>query len=184
MLPRQALQPIGPLMIEHRLIERLIDELRRETERIRDTRSVDTDLLYRVIDFLHTYVDRTHHGKEEDILFAALEDKPLTDEQRALMSELTAEHETSVELIERLRLLRRKHLAEGEGVLDEIIVVLDELVEFYPLHIFKEDRRFFLPVMAHFTDDEMTAMLERMKSFDQGMIHEKYSRLVDGLKDG
>lgn len=174
MMPeRSAMQPIGPLMIEHRLIERFITVIEDELQALRGGQAPDVALLREAVDFFRTYADRTHHGKEEDILFRALEKKELTEEQRRMMAELTAEHARGRELVDRLE------AAAGEGDVDEITAVLDELIDFYPLHIFKEDRKFFRPVMEHFTDDEMRTLLMRMKTFDQGMIHEKYTRLVE-----
>jgi hemerythrin-like domain-containing protein len=174
MMPdRSAMQPIGPLMIEHRLIERFITVIEDELQALRGGKSPDVSLLREAVDFFRTYADRTHHGKEEDILFRALEKKELTEEQRRMMSELTAEHAHGRELVDRLE------TAAGEGDVEGITAVLDELIDFYPLHIFKEDRKFFRPVMEHFNEEEQRVMLARMKAFDQGMIHEKYTRLVE-----
>ena len=59
---------------------------------------------------------------------------------------------------------------------------LRELVEFYPAHIEKEDRRFFIPCMSYFDDGERAEMLREMREFDRQMIHEKYRKVVEGLK--
>ena len=52
--------------------------------------------------------------------------------------------------------LREKHAA-----LDELMKHLGELVEFYPQHIDKEDKHFFIPCMAYFSDTEKAEMLAR-----------------------
>ena len=81
--------PIGPLMIEHRLIERMIRLMGREVARIRENMAysrdfafVDAKVIDTAVDFMRTYADQVHHGKEEKILFAALEAKPLAAEHR------------------------------------------------------------------------------------------------------
>src|SRR5512136_294719 len=84
--------PIGPLMEEHRIIEKMIPHIRRAAERGRLDGRIDPRLLEIVLDFIRTYADRCHHGKEENILFAALESKPLTTAHRATLDELTEEH--------------------------------------------------------------------------------------------
>jgi len=38
------------------------------------------------VDFIVTYADRTHHGKEEDILFRDLQDKNLLEADRRGMN--------------------------------------------------------------------------------------------------
>jgi hypothetical protein len=56
------------------------------------------------------------------------------------------------------------------------------LVDFYPKHIEKEDKRFFLPVMSYFTKDEKDSMLKVGYLFDQTLIHEKYKQVVNLLE--
>lgn len=52
----------------------------------------------------------------------------------------------------------------------------------YPRHIETEDRRFFLPVMDYFTEQEQEDMLLDFNEFDRTMIHRKYESLVEGLE--
>ena len=70
------MRPIGPLMREHRLIERMVALMRAETEKISRTGEARPDFITSAVDFFRTYADRTHHGKEEDILFRDLAKKP------------------------------------------------------------------------------------------------------------
>ena len=80
--------PIGPLMIEHRLIERMIDVVREELKIVENKNKLDPDFVDRTVDFIRTYADRCHHGKEEDILFRELGGKKLTEKHRHTMEEL------------------------------------------------------------------------------------------------
>ena len=59
-------------MIEHRLIERVIADVQTRLDGQAARRVVDTAYVDHVVDFLRTYADRCHHGKEEDILFRDL----------------------------------------------------------------------------------------------------------------
>ncbi|MDZ7795492.1 MAG: hypothetical protein U5P10_17900 [Spirochaetia bacterium] len=49
-----------------------------------------------------TYADRTHHGKEEDILFEHLEKRDLSKSERQLMEELIEEHKLGRKLTKQL----------------------------------------------------------------------------------
>src|SRR5271157_6652500 len=84
--------PVAPLMIEHRLIERIIAVLRYEVNRARETRMIDIFCIDNAVDFIRTYADQTHHGKEEDILFRELKNKDLAPEHQEIMEQLIAEH--------------------------------------------------------------------------------------------
>ena len=56
---------------------------------------------------------------------------------------------------------------------------MEMLVKFYPKHIEKEDKHFFLPCMDYFNDAEKGVMLNEMREFDRNMIHEKYTKVVE-----
>ena len=79
------MQARAPLMIEHRLIERMIVQIKRVLSKIGKVEKVDPVFVDITVDFIRTYADRTHHGKEEDILFRDLKQKELSKENRQLM---------------------------------------------------------------------------------------------------
>ena len=64
---------IETLMNEHRQIERAIDALVAFAAEARRGRSEgEKERLARFVEFIREFADRQHHGKEEDILFAAM----------------------------------------------------------------------------------------------------------------
>lgn len=65
--------PIALLMGEHRLFERVLNALERWAERLERGDEVARDLSA-FTEVLADLVDAHHHGKEEDILFAAMVD--------------------------------------------------------------------------------------------------------------
>jgi len=174
-------KPVGPLMWEHRLIERIVPLLRKQVELIDESGEVDASFVEKAADFFRVYADRTHHGKEEDILFRALEAKRLSTEHRRTMRELVEEHIHARTTVKRLLDARLSWLGGNREALGAVKEALLELSEFYPAHIEKEDKRFFLPVMDYFTEAELDAMLCEFSEFDRGMIHWKYRRLLEDL---
>jgi hemerythrin-like domain-containing protein len=183
------MQPIGPLMIEHRLIERLLTLMARELKRIKDNTEVDPEFAFvdpvfidTAVDFIRTYADRCHHGKEEDILFEALAAKELTPEHRQTMNDLIREHAWAREATGHLVQAKEDYLLEKPGALADLMLHLEELVGFYPRHIDKEDKHFFIPCMAYFSDAEKADLLARMYEFDRQLIHEKYRGVVESME--
>ena len=82
------MQARGPLMIEHRLIERMISQIKNALAQIESTQKVDPLLVDTAVDFIRMYADRTHHGKEEDILFRDLSKRSLSAEDQRLCQEV------------------------------------------------------------------------------------------------
>lgn len=169
-------------MIEHRLIERLLARVRHELAQIETTGRVDPLFIDTVVDFVRVYADRTHHGKEEDILFRQLAARPLADQDRRIMAELVSEHafgrQTTRELVE-----ANERYRQGEkSALPVIASRLKVLTEFYPQHIAKEDKVFFPAARGYFSEQEDQALLEAFWEFDRRMIHEKYGAVVKALE--
>ena len=86
------MKPRGPLMIEHRLIEKMLNLATKELDNIKNGNKANSSLINIIIDFIKTYADRTHHGKEEDILFKELMKKDLMASDQSMMEELIREH--------------------------------------------------------------------------------------------
>jgi hemerythrin-like domain-containing protein len=175
------MKPIGPMMWEHRLIEKLLRLFEGEIRKINESNKVDTVFIDMAVDFIRTYADRTHHGKEEDILFRDLAKKRLSPEHSRIMNELVEEHKHSRETVRKLVEAKERYL-KGENTAQEVIAHLKELAQFYPVHIQKEDKHFFFPCMEYFTEEEQDRMLDEFYEFDRNMIHEKYQKVVDQIE--
>jgi len=174
--------PIGPLMIEHRWIERVIADLQLRLGAHSPRKPIDPAYVERVVDFLRTYADRCHHGKEEDILFRDLEQKALEPGLVASMRELVSEHEWARATTRRLVSAHASSAAGNKDSMADVRRLLADLASFYPKHIEKEDKNFFRPVMACLSTDEQQAMLGEFARFDASLIHEKYRRLAQDLE--
>ncbi len=141
------MKPIGPLMWEHRLIEHMIHILEKELMQIKVTGKVDTHRILIGIDFFRTYADRTHHGKEEDILFRELAKKKLSEEHKKIMDALVDDHIVARKTIGALIDANTSFAKGNKGSMKDIISHLEKLVALYPRHISTEDKEFFYPCL-------------------------------------
>jgi len=169
-------------MIEHRLIERMLKILRGEIEKIEQDGTVDPVFVDTAVDFIRVYADRTHHGKEEDIMFRDMARKPLSERDKRVMDELTEEHVYSRSTVAGLVEANRRYRNGDASALKDIVAAMKTLADFYPRHIRKEDADFFPASLQYVTAAEDQAMLAEFYEFDRKMIHEKYTRLVDSLE--
>jgi hemerythrin-like domain-containing protein/rubredoxin len=176
--------PIAALMIEHRAIERMAEVMKERAEGSEAGQDLDPRFLPDVVDFMRTYADRTHHGKEEDILFRALKGKDLSAEHRRTLERLEKDHARAREIVSMLSVLGEEHAMGHPGAAHQASMLMKDLAALYHDHIELEDQGFFVPVMGYFSAEERELMLEEFKDFDSRMIHERYSNAVDRLGGG
>lgn len=174
------MKAIGMLMWEHRLIERVIGLFPEEVARMGATNRVNTAFIQTAVDFIRTYADKTHHGKEEDILFRELARKPLPPDLARIMGELIDEHVYARSVVKKLVDANDRYIL-GEDTMGEITEQLEFLAGFYPAHIRKEDKDFFHQSMEYLSPEEQDRMKSEFEDFDRMMIHEKYKEIVEKL---
>jgi len=175
------MKPRGPLMIEHRLIEKMLNITNKELDIIQKNRNLNSIFIDTIVDFIRTYADRTHHGKEEDILFKELERKNINRNDKKIMQELVEEHINARKVVKELVEANNKYNNGDLKSIDMIIEKLSFLIKFYPEHILKEDKIFFPDTEKYFTDNELNNILNNFWEFDRKMIHEKYNKLYELL---
>lgn len=174
--------PIALLMEEHRLIERLISLIAKEAENIKKTGKADCWFVDNAVDFFKSYADKTHHGKEEDILFREIGKKSISAEHKEILSQLLIEHVYARKQVMELLEANKKYKGGDDSALKSIQEIMHDLCVFYPKHIEKEDKHFFVPVMEYFTKKEIKVMTDEFNEWDRSMIHEKYRSLVEILE--
>jgi hemerythrin-like domain-containing protein len=176
------MQPVGYLMIEHRQIERLIHLLPVEAARVKRTGAVDLGFLDAAVDFIRTYADRTHHRKEEELLFRELQTRDLVREDRALLQELIADHDVGRATVRKLMAAKLELASGDQSAVERIVDGFGALAVFYPEHIRKEDTLFFPASAKYLSEAEQEAMLHAFWESDRKMIHEKYASVVEQLE--
>jgi hemerythrin-like domain-containing protein len=175
-----GMKPRGQLMIEHRLIEKYLALAAESTESMTESRfdpvPVDT-----IVDFIKTYADRTHHGKEEDILFQKLSERKISADDFGVMDELIDEHKQAREKVRKIEDLNDQFKNGNKKVVSQIKEIILWLADFYPIHIKKEDKDFFPKSEKYLSEEELKVMLEGFREFDRQMIHEKYQGIYERL---
>jgi hemerythrin-like domain-containing protein len=136
------MKPIGQLMTEHRLIERMVRLLDKELQSTKKTSNTKTNLISIGVDFRRIYADRTHHGKEEDILFKELSTKRLSAKENQMLERLIQEHIWARQAVTKLFAANSRYIHGDTMAMEEMVYEPEKLVRLYPLHIEKEDKHF------------------------------------------
>jgi len=174
--------PIDLLMNEHRTIERMIPPIKKEIAKINSASKVNTELIDITVDFIRTYADRCHHGKEEGVLFRELSKKKLSPEHADIMKELIQEHVFARTTTHNLEKATVEYVNGNSGAIEDVCRFLNDLAQLYLKHIEKEDKTFFLPSMEYFTPQEQEAMLKEFSDFDKKLIHRKYREVAEEME--
>jgi len=174
------MKPRGMLMIEHRLIEKVLVVANNKAKAM-TARTFDPLFIDAVVDFIRVYADRTHHGKEEEILFQKLSTMKLDSSDARMMAELIDEHAQARAKVKAIREFNEKFKRGDAAAALEIARIIDWLAAFYPVHIQKEDKIFFPNTEAYFSASELDALLGEFNEFDRKMIHEKYQNVYKEL---
>jgi hemerythrin-like domain-containing protein len=173
----------GMLMIEHRLIERMLIVIKDALSKIEFKHEIDPVFVDIAVDFIRVYADRTHHGKEEDILMRELKKKTLSPADQQVMNELIREHVLVRQTTALISSANDRYRNGDDIALIVIANNLKTLIEFFPKHIEKEDKKFYPASRTYFTDEEDEAMLAEFGELDRKMVYEKYKAVVEKLEN-
>jgi hemerythrin-like domain-containing protein len=175
------MKPRGPLMTEHRLIEKMLLVVKQKVSEAGKNNHIDGVFVDTMVDFIKVYADRTHHGKEEEILFKELVKKKMNQQDTTMLEELINDHKQARNKVKSIVEAKDKYLQGDTKSLETILHTMKWLIDFYPIHILKEDKEFFPNTEAYFSKEELDRMLEDFREFDRNMIHEKYQKVVESF---
>jgi len=176
--------PVDLLIAEHRLISRMSRQLEIELRRIESNGEVDCAFIEEVADFFWTYTDRCHHGKEENILFAALVEKSLSRDHSATMSRLVEQHVEARKLVGDLLLAKDSCGQGNRDTVGRAAELTRRLVEFHPAHMALEENTFFPASLGYLSRSEQADMLRRFQEFDSRQIHIRYELRAEEWEKG
>jgi hemerythrin-like domain-containing protein len=175
---------IGLLKCEHRLILRMTAGIERALRSYDEAGRMDPRQVAAAAQFMCSYADLCHHGKEEGILFRALERKPLEPPLRALMAELVQEHAWARSATKRLTEANEAAAASGAGreEVERQVKLLRQLRHFYQGHITKEESRFFNRCLQHLSRPEQQQLCREFAEFEDPHVHDTHRRTLERLE--
>ena len=134
--------PTDQLEWEHHCIQKVVGAMAPLAETLEKGGKVDVGTLRGIVDFMRTFADKCHHGKEETHLFSLLERKGVPVHGCPL-GILLLEHQKGRALVAKLSELTEAYGTGDESVRGELVKCLQELMHLYPGHIWKEDYLLF-----------------------------------------
>jgi len=171
---------------EHRVVEEALKILEGIGARLERDEEVDPGTIEDIVDFLKTFADKCHHGKEEDLLFAALEMKGVSRTTSPLSS-LIREHEIARRFIQNIDRSLQDYRRGDTTAKKDILQNSRAYVELLKQHIEKEDELLYPMAEEKLSDkrkEELLAAYDRVEEEIIGEgVHEEYHRMIKDLKE-
>jgi hemerythrin-like domain-containing protein len=180
------MRPTEILSSEHRVIEIGIDCLERISEEVTKENKLNKESAEQAVDFIRNFADRCHHGKEENQLFALLEQKGMPADGGPT-GQMKHEHELGRAYVSSMA-DNIDRAADGDtDALARFAQNAQGYIQLLRDHIRKEDNILF-PMADRMLDsddqDSLKTAFDRVESEHMGEgTHDKYLRIVESLAD-
>lgn len=176
--------PVDELTHEHHYILKVVNALSVLKERIQRDKDVDLELLRGAGKFFREFADVCHHGKEEAVLFPAME-RSGVPESGCPLGALRSEHVKGRKLVASFRESIEAYAAGESGSKAELVTAIEAICQFYPDHIWKEDEMVF-PMVDRLLGAERIAELRddlRKAEEELGEDHDSYVAFADQMAE-
>ena len=179
-----ASNPIGILEAEHRLIRKVVAGMVVLAEILEKGGEVQVATLEDIVEFLRTFADRCHHGKEEALLFPALQRRGVPA-QGCPLGGLTMEHQKGRAMVGEFANSIRAYAGREPAAKPPLIASLRALTTFYPDHIWREDYLLFPLADRMLTAEDQSELMEKFEVVEREVgtdVHERFEHLAEELE--
>lgn len=180
------MNPIEDLKTEHeavRLTLRILDKIVLEASKTGGIpRPGDMDQL---LEFFTVFVDTCHHGKEEELLFPAMEAVGVSRDGGPI-GVMLKEHEEGRGHVKAKRAALNRSHDEATGAVADLSRQTRAYTELLDQHIQKENRVLFPMAIRHLSAEKLNELNDGFEKIETDKIgagrHEAFHRMLDSLK--
>ncbi len=177
---------IDLLVEEHQNIKRMLVVIRKLCYRILNGGQVDYKDFYRIIDFVRTYADRHHHGKEENMLFNRMLLELGETAEKMVKHGMFVEHDMGRLYMQELEVAVKKVLdGEEEARLDVIANAISYTHLMYR-HIDKEDNVVYPYAQKNMLNATLDAINSESEAYERSETarhaREEYIPLIEEME--
>lgn len=177
-------KPTEMLEEEHHFIQKVVGAMAVLAERLQMGQDVETETLQNIVDFMRTFVDKCHHGKEETHLFPMLESKGVPV-RGCPLAVLMAEHQRGRTLMTGLASAAETYARDRPSAKKPLLESLRGLTGLYPDHIWKEDYLLFPMTNKILNPEEQEELRERFETVEKAIgmdVHHRFQQVAENLE--
>ncbi|MFZ2445222.1 MAG: hemerythrin domain-containing protein [Syntrophobacteraceae bacterium] len=178
------MRPTEELKAEHAGILKVLDVVESISDKIVSEDGVPVEHLKQIIEFFQIFVDRCHHGKEEDILFPAMEAVGIPREGGPI-GVMLSEHERGRRFAAEMTRLVESYEGGETGSLQVLTTPALQYSDLLRSHIWKENNVLFPMADEKLSDKEQGRLSREFDRLEEERIgpgkHEAFHRMIDTL---
>ncbi len=178
------MKPTDILIKEHDAIMVMLNILEKVCLRLDAGESVEETDLENIVEFFKVFVDKCHHGKEEDILFPTLEEYGIPNEGGPI-GVMLSEHLVGRDNVKGMSDSIAAYKDGKESASEEFVRYASDYIALLTEHIKKENNILFKIADMHIPEERQQSLLvdfERAEKEKIGPgVHEKFHCLLEKL---
>ena len=175
--------PTEMLEEEHRFIQKVVSAIPALVEALETGQKVEAQTLQDIVEFMRTFADKCHHGKEEAHLFPALEKRGVPM-KGCPVGALTHEHQQGRVLVTGLAEAAEAYAQGDTAAIEALVSNLRGIAELYPNHIWKEDYLLFPMTNKVLSPDDQKDLREKFEAVEDAIgrdVHQRFEQLAERL---
>lgn len=180
------MQPIKDLKIENdaiRVTLRILDKICQRIEM--SGNELDIRHMDQLLDFFRVFVDQCHHGKEEELLFPALETIGVSHKGGPI-EVMLYEHQQGREYVRTMADATDQFKKGDWAAADEFVKTAREYITLLNQHIYKENNVLFPLAEKHLSKEELARLSEGFELIETEKIgigrHDEFHKMLNDLE--
>lgn len=180
------MQPIKDLKMEHDAVQltlRILDKICQKIEQSGEI--IDLQHIDQLLEFFKVFVDKCHHGKEEELLFPALENVGVSREGGPI-EVLLHEHQQGREYVQNMNAALVQYKKGDRTAVDEFVKNAKEYINLLNQHIDKENSVLFPLAETHLSEQEQAKLWEGFELIETQKIgigkHDEFHEMLENLE--
>jgi len=181
------MNPIEELKNEHEAVKMTLKILNRICNKIEHTGEIPSpEHVEQLLEFFVVFIDKCHHGKEEDLLFPAMEKVGISRENGPI-GVMLAEHQRGRDLVKKMEVDLLQYKAGSTKAALSLREHAGEYIALLNHHIEKENSVLFPMAVENLSKPKLSNMKDGFDKIETDRIgvgrHEKFHRMLGDLKE-
>lgn len=180
------MKPIEDLKMEHEAVKitlRVLDSICKEAEKSGEL--ANPEHLEQLIEFFATFVDRCHHGKEEELLFPALEEVGVSREGGPI-GLMLKEHQQGRDAVAKMNTALGKYREGNREAVFDFTNNARVYITLLSQHIDKENNVLFALADNNLSDEKQLELWEGFEKIETQKIgpgkHEAFHQMIESME--